>query len=111
MQLRFSFCNADSSKQRQQQQKQQLKGKSSRRCQPTWRGTRVAISLCLCLCLCLCVPQRTGSLAAFGSALAKSVYKIIAYGKVATFESKKGNYGWHMTWIDALNRVSDSEIS
>lgn len=86
MQLRFSFCNADSSKQRQQQQKQQqLKGKGSRRCQPTWRGTRVAISLCLCRCLC--VPQRTGSLAAFGSALAKNVYKIIAYGKVATFET------------------------
>lgn len=77
MQLRFSFSNADSSKQ-QQRQKRQLKGKSSRRCQPTWRGTRVAISLRLCEC-------------AVGSALAKSVYQIIAYGKVATFESTKGN--------------------
>lgn len=54
MQLRFSFCNADSSKQ-QQRQKRQLKGKSSRRCQPTWRGTRVAISLRLCMCLSVCV--------------------------------------------------------
>lgn len=83
MQLRFSFCNADSSKQ-QQRQKRQLKGKSSQRCQPTWRGTRVAISMYQCVCLCVCV-------CAVGSALAESVYQIIAYGKVATFESTKGN--------------------